>query len=239
VAFVAVALATGVVLAGSAAQQADTTAPQGYAGGGRGFLRNPGGQFVPVDVSGATGTFPLDINNHGQMVGVYDDADGVSHGFLLTEGRFVTIDHPDAAGAFAGVAGTVAFGINDRGQIVGTYIASEPHGFLIDRGRFFPIEGPDAVTTIPVEINNRGQISVQTSHPDGSTPQYLLERGSFTPVAFPGQGHRGTQDQPARPGGRRVLRPGGRRARVRVRPRAVHQHRRRCARRGEHRVEPA
>jgi probable HAF family extracellular repeat protein len=160
---------------------------QGFTGGGRGFLREPDGEFVPVNVPGATGTFPLDINNHGQIVGAYDDADGVTHGFLLSAGRFVTIDHPDATGVFNGLAGTVVLGINDRKQLVGTYVASDNllHGFLLDRGRFIPIEGPGAVTTILVDINNRGQIIVQASNPDGSLPQYLLERGVFTPIAFP------------------------------------------------------
>jgi probable HAF family extracellular repeat protein len=58
-------------------------------------------------------TYATGINSAGQVVGTYQDADGV-HGFLLSEGDYATIDPP-------GSTYTEAHGINSAGQIVGTY----------------------------------------------------------------------------------------------------------------------
>jgi hypothetical protein len=49
------------------------------------------------------------INPQGDIVGFYIDGSGDTHGFLLSEGRFTSIDVPGA------------FGISRRGSIVGTY----------------------------------------------------------------------------------------------------------------------
>jgi probable HAF family extracellular repeat protein len=72
------------------------------------------GKFTRIDFPGASLTVASGINNRGQVVGGYLDAEGRPHGFLWDKGRFTTIDVP-------GAPNTVAFGINDRGQIVGTY----------------------------------------------------------------------------------------------------------------------
>src|SRR5438105_2663057 len=73
--------------------------------------------FTTVDFPGATDSEVDDINAHGQMVGVYQDAAGNTHGFLLNKGTFTTIDFPGATGS----EGTGASGINASGQIVGNY----------------------------------------------------------------------------------------------------------------------
>jgi hypothetical protein len=59
-----------------------------------GFLLDRG-RYTAFEVAGAvTQTFPIGINDRGQIVGYYDDADGL-HGFLRQkDGRFRTIDFP-------------------------------------------------------------------------------------------------------------------------------------------------
>jgi hypothetical protein len=47
-----------------------------------------------ADQSIGRGTFPLDINDAGQIVRNYRDAHGVTHGFLLSGGTFTTFDDP-------------------------------------------------------------------------------------------------------------------------------------------------
>ncbi len=53
---------------------------------------------------------PFAINNRGQIVGQYADAQGL-HAYLLDDGVYTTIDPPAGPG-------TTAADINDRGQIV-------------------------------------------------------------------------------------------------------------------------
>jgi uncharacterized membrane protein len=70
-------------------------------------------------------TFVTSINDHDQIVGWFVKDDGTTHGFLLSQGVYTTIDFP-------GAAVTYADGINDAGQIVGSYLDSGGvnHGFL-------------------------------------------------------------------------------------------------------------
>jgi hypothetical protein len=109
-----------------------------------GFLLDRG-RYTAFEVAGAvTQTFPIGINDRGQIVGYYDDADGL-HGFLRKkDGRFSRIDFP-------GARATEAFKINNRGQVVGLYDETTPfdfadgRGFLLDQGRFTRIDVPGAL----------------------------------------------------------------------------------------------
>jgi hypothetical protein len=58
--------------------------------------RPPAATFISFDVPGSTGTFPLDINADGDIVGRYGSG-GRTHGFVRTaDGAFTTIDYPGA-----------------------------------------------------------------------------------------------------------------------------------------------
>jgi uncharacterized membrane protein len=60
----------------------------------------------------------MGLNDRGQIVGEYQDQDGVDHGFLLDRGdRFTRIDVP-------GAKGSEASKLNNRGQLVG--VAGNP-----------------------------------------------------------------------------------------------------------------
>jgi hypothetical protein len=67
----------------------------------------------------------IGINDAGQIVGIYGDDGGTSHGYLLSEGIYTTIDVP-------GSTFTRANGINASGQIMGAYQAGGTsfHGYL-------------------------------------------------------------------------------------------------------------
>src|SRR5207249_12043628 len=70
------------------------------------------------------------INQTGAITGSYNDARGVSHGFLRApDGAFTTFDAP---GAGTGLGqGTVALSINRNGAITGSYLdATGNHGFV-------------------------------------------------------------------------------------------------------------
>jgi uncharacterized membrane protein len=206
---------TGDQAGGPAASQAETRAPDAMMqmmmdragdGGnsapliGHGFLLDKG-VFTTIDHPDAVAeTTALAINNRGQIVGGYVDAEGTARSFLLDDGVFTPIDHPDAASGPG--AGTVARDINKRGQIVGLYADAEGtiHGFLRDKeGVFAPIDHPDALQeprtgTAVFGINDRGQI-VGFYDDDGAVlvRGFLLEshddpsaEGVFTAIDFPG-----------------------------------------------------
>ena len=91
------------------------------------------GDVTTIDVPGATATLVLGINNHGDTVGSYIDADGRYHGFLRYR-RGVVTTLPDAPGADPTSGGTQPAGINDRGHVVGLAYdaAGGSRGFLLD-----------------------------------------------------------------------------------------------------------
>lgn len=110
------------------------------------------------------------INPQGDIVGVYTDAVGKQHGFLLSNGQFTTIDFP-------GAVTTIARGIGPGGDIVGEYIltaTSAPwgdpaycpatgspaciKGFLLSHGKFSTVLNPGHPGAIPQSITPDGTI---------------------------------------------------------------------------------
>jgi hypothetical protein len=153
------------------------------------------GTFTTIDFPGAASTGGLGeafrINPRGDIVGPYTNADGSSHGFLLSGGKFSPIDFPGATSTFP-------YDINSRGKIVGSYTTNQPpqinpfglgfdfHGFLLSGSSFTKIDFPGAVVTTAWGIN---QADILGSYFDGTTAHgYLLSGGSFTPIDFPGAG---------------------------------------------------
>ena len=97
------------------------------------------------------------LNNFGQVVGTYQDASGLAHGFVYNGGNnYTEIDDS------AGVHGTFAQGINDAGQVVGYYLdaGNTPHGFICDPSSGAYTEVDDSHSSngsYLVSINNAGQ----------------------------------------------------------------------------------
>jgi probable HAF family extracellular repeat protein len=148
--------------------------------------------FTQIDFPGATETLLVGINDRGQIAGVFSDRDQIvgrlndlnnaagSHGFLLDDGGFTSIDFP-------GALGTVPFSINDCGRIVGSFIddGGKAHGFLWDDGAFTKIDFPGASITTGNGINKRGQI-VGTFIDDSDVSRgYLLDDRDFTIIDHP------------------------------------------------------
>jgi hypothetical protein len=110
------------------------------------------------------------ISPTGDIVGVYTDAVGVQHGFLLSRGQFTKIDVP-------GALATVARGISPTGDIVGQYtapVSSAPwgssaycpavgstaciKGFLYSHGAFSNVLFPGHPGAIPGRITPDGSM---------------------------------------------------------------------------------
>ena len=90
------------------------------------------GKLISIDVPRATMTQALDINGAGEVIGMYTDSNGKTHGFSVkTRGvavehwRFTTIDFP-------GATSTIVRGINAGGDLVGNYVdaGGKTYGFL-------------------------------------------------------------------------------------------------------------
>ena len=83
--------------------------------------------FLP---SGTYGAEAFGINDAGQIVGAYVDANHLMHGYIYSNGTYTILDDPSAGtnGPYpqsgGSTGGTQAFGINNSGQIVGEYFDS-------------------------------------------------------------------------------------------------------------------
>lgn len=146
--------------------------------------------FTSFSVPGATVTLPLDINDHGVIVGRYAAA-GRTHGFMRDEsGTYTTIDFP-------GSSFTVAASVNDSGAVVGWYsLPATPavrHGFLFKDGAFTTIDPPGSTFTNALGINERGDVSgrycthaVCLAPGSGSFHGFVYHDGAFTTVDVAG-----------------------------------------------------
>jgi probable HAF family extracellular repeat protein len=71
-------------------------------------------RYFTIRFPDAPRTFPLAINDKGQIAGFYTDSAFIDHGFFFWRGRFMTIDIPNSVR-------TQIHGMNDQGDIVGIY----------------------------------------------------------------------------------------------------------------------
>jgi probable HAF family extracellular repeat protein len=140
---------------------------------------------TPIEDLSGTNTFPIGINDGGQIVGYYDTS-SIQYSFLDSNGTYTTLYGP------SGATSTTASGINDLGQIVGTYSdALGSHGFLYSNGTYTTLYGPSGIDIVPTGINDEGQIvgyyeSNALGNSNGSSLHGFLEsNGAFTALDDP------------------------------------------------------
>lgn len=171
-------------------------------GSTHGFVKSRRGEVTSFDVPGARDLLVKGNNDHGQVVGEYNDATpgpdgmlppGSIHGFIRQRsGRITSFDVPffrlhDIAD------------INDRGQIVGYYDNPTGGGAFLRQptGAITRIEVPGALVTNAHAINHRGQVvgaylePGAVPNPDGAAPPgtvhgYLWDQGRMTRLDVPG-----------------------------------------------------
>jgi uncharacterized membrane protein len=136
-------------------------------------------------------TYPLGINNAGQVVGYYYDGSQYS-GFLLSGGDFSPFQAPGSHGY------TAASGINSSGQIVGTFGSgpnnlSDAKGFLRSGSSYTTIDVLGSLGTEARGINDQAQVVGTLLAPrTGVLFAFLLSGGSY--ITF---GLRGSLDTEA------------------------------------------
>ena len=171
-----------------------------------GFVRAGDGTITPVNVSGEgtapysdQGTFADCIDTAGDVAGFYNDADGVSHGFVRAPGTgaITTFDDPYAGGGHSKLAvGTNPTGIDTAEDIAGTYtdVNGARHGFLrAANGAITTIDVPGAAvgtydTTFPFGINTVGAITGAYANASGVHGFVRAVNATFTTLDAPGAG---------------------------------------------------
>jgi hypothetical protein len=158
------------------------------------------GQYTTFDdpVAGTApfqGTNAFSLNDQGQVVGFYWDTTPNpifgrfnEHGFLLSNGKYTTLDEPNAVGT------TQATAINNFGRIVGSYLDARSvfHGFLLTGGHYTTLDDPHAGTgagtlqgTVPTGINASGAITGFYIGPNNDFHGFLLNQGQYTTIDEP------------------------------------------------------
>lgn len=120
--------------------------------------QGPGRVFSSIDFPGAVLTNAQGINAAGEIVGLYTDTGGKTHGFVMSGGDYRSVDYP-------GAKSTQLRGIGPSGDVVGTYQRQNEsggvpiHGFVLTRhGDFLPVDYPGHQNTIAQRILPDGTI---------------------------------------------------------------------------------
>jgi hypothetical protein len=88
--------------------------PQGFVKDGR--------NFTTFNAPGALYTLAFGINNLGVVAGCYVNPDTSHHGYVWSQGKFVTVDVTLPA-----ANGTLWYGSNDHGDLAGVYYSGTNH----------------------------------------------------------------------------------------------------------------
>lgn len=115
------------------------------------------GSFTDVNFPGVLNTAVMGINQRGDLVGGWATyMDAPLHGYVYTQGKFISFDVP-----FAGGWNTQPNDINALGHIAGLYLDENGmcRGFVAVGADFTKIDFPGADQTYVWGINSAGQIS--------------------------------------------------------------------------------
>ena len=111
----------------------------------------------------------------------------MQHGFIDRDGRFTTINDPNA-GTASGQGTNVGY-INDLGQVTGSYTESNGNtvAFAGPLGRLSTVSDPlaPAFSTLTAAINDAGVVAGEYFDTSGVVHGFTERRGVFTPVEDP------------------------------------------------------
>ena len=135
------------------------------------------------------GTFPQDVNDAGEIVGYYIDAQG-SHGFTYANGIFSTIptlitaEGTNNAGQIVGSttsSTTRPSDINNAVQVVGSLTApnNTTQSFISSGGNATQLSFPGGISTFARGINDQSQIVGYWTGTDSAFPGITISHGFF------------------------------------------------------------
>ena len=118
------------------------------------------------------------LNNAGQAVGFYQDANEISHGVIVQDGELTQFDFP-------GAAETEIFGVSESGLLIGDIfdVDGAIHGFVGNE----QFDVPGATITYADDMNTDGLLVGSYVDVDGVYHGYIRHPdGSFTTFDYPG-----------------------------------------------------
>jgi uncharacterized membrane protein len=146
-------------------------------------------KLTTIDAPDSVATY-ANGNSVRRIAGEFDDANGVTHGFVRTRtGAYEQFDAPDADGY------TSINGINAAGQRSGIYGSSDGrfHGYFWSRGETTPLDPPDTDFSVASFLNGKGEVVGFARK--GTEPRhgYVWHDGQFEMFDVPEAGPRGTR----------------------------------------------
>lgn len=108
--------------------------------------------FTVPGTNGPQETRANDINDQGQLCGLYLDSRGMKHGFIKAGEVITRFDVPGADDLWGCM-------INNEGEVAGSYIVGGlHHGFIMTAGGLTTFDVPGASQTLVAANNNRGDL---------------------------------------------------------------------------------
>jgi len=168
----------------------------------RGFLRDSDGTFSPVEL--ANNTLAIKISPKGKIVGCFHNLSsdfaankgGTMHGFVYQNGSFIQ----DLS-----VPGTMHNGITKDGRIIVGVVFPTPdtfYAYKVEDGVYALLDLPSYVMWSDArDINPSGEIVGFFVDAANKTHGFLLRKGEFTTIDFPGEDVVSTQTRGINPQG--------------------------------------
>jgi hypothetical protein len=140
------------------------------------------GSFSTLDLPNSMFNSAIQINNRGDVAGLFQQLDGQVFGFVFSIGAFTLLNHnPSQFGSL-----TQAFGINNREEVVGSFFDPDTtRGFKLLRGAFTDFDVPGQGDTFPLGLSDRGDMVGTANDSDFLAHGFVLAGGEFHTVEFP------------------------------------------------------
>lgn len=148
-----------------------------------------GGVYINFDITATQVSAAFGINNHGLIVGGFEEPVFFGLAYAGTPGATTQIIPPGSAEA-------TAVGVNDTGVIVGNYdttFRGPDHGFIDNAGSFTTFDIPGADSTSLTGINNKGELAGDYSK-GGVTTGFSTDAKGNILLQVPGANVKGIND---------------------------------------------
>jgi uncharacterized membrane protein len=137
------------------------------------------GTISSVTFPGPLLTYAQGLNDAGDVVGIYVDAQQQIHGFVLQGTTYSSLDFP-------GAVATEALGINNHGDIVGNYTDSKGrvHGFVRIHGYFLRVDAGFA-SELSINAINDSRVVAGNYSSGSTTAAFSGPLWNLQPFSYP------------------------------------------------------